>query len=87
MGLLHSALAKQCTVPVLIPFMVQCSKCGRQHTVWSGRHTQIGRLTRRFVDLWTDKVVDLWICGCRETRESLKIAQISVSLFNKPQSH
>ena len=68
-------------------FLVQCAKCGRQHTVWSGRHTQIGRLTRGFVDLWIGKSVDLWIRGFRETRESLKITQISVSLLNRPQSH
>jgi hypothetical protein len=61
--------------------MVQCAKCGRQHTVWSGRHTQVGRLTRRIVDLWTGKFVDLWNCGFCETRESLKIIQISVSLL------
>ena len=83
----HQKLAKQLTVPVLSLFMVQCAKCGRQHTVRSERHTKVGRLTRRFVDLWTGKFVDLWNCGSRETRESLKITQISVSLFNRPQSH
>ena len=59
--------------------MVQCAKCGRQHTVRSERHTKVGRLTRQFVDLWTGKFVDLWNCGSRETRESLKTTQISVS--------
>ena len=84
----HLTLAKQCTVPVFSQFsLVQCAKCGRQHTVWSGRHTQIGRVTRGFVELWIGKSVDLWIRGFRETRESLKITQISVSLLNRPQSH
>ena len=101
--------------------LVQCAKCGRQHTVCSGRHTQIVRLTRGFVDSWISGLVDLWICGLwvcefvdhrfvdmwsrdfvdswigksvdlwvrgfRETRECLKITQISVSLLNRPQSH
>ena len=77
----HQTLAKQRTVPVLSRFMAQCAKCGRQHTVRSERHTKVGRLTRRFVDLWTDKFVDLWNCGSREICESLKITQISVSLL------
>ena len=84
----HLTLSKQCTVPVFVSsLLVQCAKCGRQHTVWSGRHTQVGRLTRGFVDLWIGKFVDLWIRGFRETRESLKITQISVSLLHRPQSH
>ena len=43
--------------------------------------------TRGFLDSWLGKSVDLWIRGFRETRESLKITQISVSLLNRPQSH
>ena len=43
--------------------------------------------TRGFVDSWIGKSVDLWIQGFRETRESLKVTQISVSLLNRPQSH
>ena len=78
----HLTLAKQCTVPVFfVLFLVQCAKCSRQHTVWSGRHTQVGRLTCGFVDLWTGKFMDLWIRGFCETRKSLKITQISVSRF------
>ena len=60
----HITLAKQCTVPVFPELsLVQCAKCGRQHTVWSGRHTQIGRLTRGFVDSWISGLVDSWIRG------------------------
>ena len=67
-----------------LSFLVQCAKCSWQHTVWSGRHTQVGRLTRGFEYLRTRKFMDLWI---RETCESLKITQISVSPFNRPQPH
>ena len=40
-----------------------------------------------FVDSWIGKYMDLWFRGFRETRECLKITQISVSLLNRPQSH
>ena len=58
----HLTLAKQHSASFLVS-LVQCAKCGRQHTVWSGRHTQIGRLTRGLVDSWIRGIVDLWICG------------------------
>ena len=49
-------------MPVFV-VLVQCAKCGWQHTVWSGRHTQIGWLTRGFVDSWINGLVDSWIRG------------------------
>ena len=67
--------------------LVQCAKCGWNHTVWSGGNTQIGRLTRGIIELLIGKSVDLWIRGFREARENLKITQISASLLSRPQSH
>ena len=47
----------------LVSLLVQCAKCSRQHTVWNGGYTQVGRLTRGFVNPWNRKFVDLWIRG------------------------
>ena len=47
----------------------------------------VGSWTRDFVDSWIGKSVDLWARGFRETRECLKITQISVSLLNRPHEH
>ena len=37
----HLTLAKQHSASPFSP-LVQYAKCGRQYTVWSGKHTQIG---------------------------------------------
>ena len=64
----------------------KCTKCGRQHIVWSERHTQIGRLTRRFVihglaNSWICEIVDL--VKLVKAWKSLK----SVSVFLIDHSH
>ena len=83
----HQILAKQYTVPFLSLFMVQVRKMrsAAYSVEWEAHPSRT--IDSSIRDPWTGKFVNLWNCGSRETRESLKITQISVSLFNRPQSH